>query len=466
MPNQRPVAAREPRWQIDRWLWHWCSAKETLVGFLILIALALAMSYVLPQIPAQVRVDPISYQERLAAIQVTFRDWTPMLESIGGFYIHDTFWFRTLLAVLAFVILVSTGKQIGVLFQPLQVEQPDTFYDTPDATVVTTASPHAQVTEVVRQIMATLFGRIQQETDGERVYLYGSHNAWVSASTAVICLGLLFVVGGLAINGRWGWLQSDVQLLPDKPVFIGLDGSHKVEFVNAQAATTEVILQVGGRENVSMGSGGLARRRGYRYQLLDKGGPLVRITARGGSGEMLTLYDYDVRPEPVHSLWFTFSSATPKEEADRLFIVSEERIVGRLKWLDKSVGTSEEKPHFHLWVFREDGRTLVGEQEISTRENTITATVGNITFAFNVSRFVVVEVAYQPGLWVLRIGGVLVIIGLLGSLLPRQQMWSAVLAQADSVTVKIRERSGGLSYGYRRQRDQVLTRLRDQIGEA
>jgi hypothetical protein len=355
-----------------------------LLLFLVPIVLALAASNLLPQIPAHLRADPISYQERLSAVQVQFKNWTPLLKAIGAFYIEDTLWFRLLLASLTFVLFVSLGQEAHALLTRRPNGQPFAFYR--------------------------------------------------RASRAVAYAGLLFLVAGLAANGRWGWQQAGVQMPLDEPMTIGPAGDHRLEFIGIEAEPVETLqLWVNGSRPLRVQWGSQRRQGRFLYQWVSKGGPLVQIYAKDADGERLTLYNYEPRPTPVETLRFAFSSENV-QDSDPLFIVAATRSVGRLAWLNREA-TNGVRPRFYLSIFGEDGRTPLAETEFITVAElggadeisdglasptaTLAAQLDEITYVLEYTRYVVVDVAYRPGLRVLWSGGILLAAGILAGAILR-----------------------------------------------
>jgi cytochrome c biogenesis protein ResB len=432
---------------------------------LSLLVLSLASSYIVPQVPAHIRSDPVGYQEWLSAIRAVFKDWTPFLQTLGIFSIYSTSWFRILLAVLAFHTLVSLGARIGLMLAPSPVRQHDAFYNVHGATVISGPWTSTRAVEELGNTMQILLGHVDRETDAEKQYLYASRGRWTAGSAVALHLGLLFLVGGLAVNGRWGWAQSGVQLLPSETVFVGPEASHKIRLEHTGSGPGTAVLQAGEQQHSFSVRGGRTYQRGFLYRLIDGGSPLVRVSARHNGGGKLTLYEYRTRPKPQESLQFAFPATSPEEDADRLFIVSDAKVVGRLAWSNRGA-TSDEQPRFHLWVFREGGQALVGESEIVPQDDTTSVALGDITYDLDVSRYVVLDVEYRPGLWALCVGGLLLVVGLLGALVPRQRMWAVVSAEAETATIRIREQTAGLSGRFRRRRTKMLSELRAQIENA
>jgi hypothetical protein len=292
---------------------------------------------------------------------------------------------------------------------------------------------------------------------------------------AVAYLGLLFWVGGLAVNAQWGWQESDVQLPPNESMggtasaLTGPEGSHSIRLVDVKVDPIETLqIEVDGSHRLSLRWGTLGRRGPFRYRWVSKGGPFVQVSARRASGESLTLYNYEPRPTPVETLRFAFSPQASQQEADRLFILSEDKVVGRLAWLNRD-GGNDDKPRFYLWTFGEDGRTPLGEQGFAETQpgapgNALVAQIGDVTYALDVTRYVVLDVVYQPGWWALGIGVLLAVAGLSVSSIPRRQIWAVVEPGASGAKVRLRDESWPLAGRHREQEDQVLAHWRAQLG--
>ena len=246
---------------------------------------------------------------------------------------------------------------------------------------------------------------------------------------AVVYLGLLFLVAGLAANGRWGWQQTNVRVPPNEPAAFGPQGNHSIQLVSVKTDPIETLdIEIDGSRALGIRWGAPGRRGSYRYEWVSRGGPFVQVYAQGPDGEKLTLYNYESRPSPVKTLQFAFSPQAPQQEADRLFIVADTKVVGRLVWLNKNAANNE-PPRFYLWTFGEDRRTPLADQEFALSEpgpagHRLTAQIGDVTYVLDVTRYVVLDVAYQPGLWAMWIGSILCAGGVAASLISRKQTWA------------------------------------------
>ncbi len=447
MSSQNGSAGRSAWHSIERWLWRWSTAWETLAVLLGLLALALILGRVFPQVPSYMRSDLGSLGEWLSAVQVRFKGWTTFLDAAGAFHINDTLWFRAVLALSAFVLLISLGEQARSWHSDPLPRRGETSFDLPSDDAVAR----------VREAMQALVGHVHQEKTAEQIRLCAYRFPLTTLAPTAVYVGLLCLLCGLAVDARWGWEQADVQLLPGAGVSLGPTREHQLELVETQPPLlppTVAIVRADGRQ-VYVHAGRPAQLGAYRYRLQGAGGPFLRVGARRKDGEPLTLYNYAVRPEPTDELAFTFVPDAPPEEADRLFIVAPDNLVVRVRWSNPTA--TDEPPHFHLWVF--SGQEPAGDAQVTPTEEEATVTVGNVEYVFNVSRYVILDVVHWPGWWLLAGGCTLTTLGLLGAALHREA-WAVVTVGKERATVRLMDRPGIIG-----RQGQLVQALRARIEE-
>ena len=467
VPNQGTTALKQAYLSAGRGLWQWCSSRGALSVLLLLLALALALSYAFPQTPAYIRSDPNTYEEWLSTFQIQFKGWTPFLEAIGVFGIRDAPWFRILLAILLFVLFISLAERASTLARSGLARQAPAFYSTPDSTMLSSAVSLDEARDRVLQAMQRLGLQRQRQTEQGTTYLLGYRMRWAKADTLLVYLGATFITAALAVNGTWGWQQSGVHLLPGEAVLIGPSRSHEVVLVDMPAFSDQAAIRVNQGQPLSIARDHRTFHRGYSYQLSGQSNPWVQVTARRSDGKLLSLSDYVARPESRDALQFAFEVGLP-QETDRLFIVPDEKLVVRLQWLNKACAPAEQcpHPHFRQWVFEQGGQTLVGEAQIETDTGTATTQIADVIYDWHVSRYIVVAVTHQPGRWIFGTGMGLAALGLLGQMIPRQQVWSKISQQGDRVVVRIRSHSSGLTGRWKQQLDETMADLRAEIGSS
>ena len=421
--------------------------------FLLVLASALALSRILPQIPAHIRSDPGTYQEWLSLAQVQFRGWTSFLEAIGAFHVRDTAWFNLLLACLAFVLLVSGADQTSRLLRIRTIEQPEAFYEQPEGITLASTLSTGQTADHVERVLADLGLGVRRHETESGVFLHGSRRTWASLDSTVIYLGALLVILSLAIDSRWGWQQTDIHLLPSLPVLVGYQDNHQIELVDGHALPDTAYIQVGPGQRIALEQGKTVYRRGHDYVLTQKGGFLLQVTASGADDKTLTLSEYTVRPENKTRLSFAFDPSTAQDEPDRLFIVPDEKLVVRIEWLGQELA-AEAPARFRQWVFEQGGQNLIGEAEIEIADSTASSQISGTTYTWTLTQYAVIDATYQPGRPLFGLGAVLVLAGLLGQMIPRQQVWGLV-TPAGPLSIRLYEQSDGLDRHWQKQSHQA-----------
>jgi len=456
MAESKQISAARPHWRVDRWLWNQCSTTRALLGLTMIAIAALAVNYAFPQAPTYARLGPVGYQEWLSLIRPRYRTWTPLLDSLGLFRIHDVPWFRALFALLAFLALVGAAGRAQRSIEMLRIRQPDDFYDLPGTLRLTTRLPLDDAVERVRAGFESLFGRARAIASNGQAHIATGHGAWLSAGAALGHIGLVGLTVGFGISGRLAWEQTGVQLAPQHPVRVGPDQELRIELVDQ--GEDYVRLRAGPDKTIRVARDSTRRVGGYCYQLVQANWPLVRLRANNSAGALLALYDYAVRPKAHESLEFAFTAPSGQEETDRLFIVSGENAVGRLQWVQ---GPSDQAQpfRFRLWVFAEDGQALIGSQELTVTDDSLAVHIGGVTYTLQVSRFALINIAYVPGLWLSRSSALLLIIGIACALVPWHHTWARLTDRSDGTSIEIRDRTIGRTRRSVERRNQLLSFL-------
>jgi hypothetical protein len=445
VPDREAAARQSTRQRMSRGLWRWCSSRGALLVLLLLLAATLALSYTFPQVSAYIRSDPTAYEDWLSTVQVHYRRWTPVLRTLGMFHVRDTLWFRALLAVLTLVLMVSIADRAGRLVEEQRTRHTESFYEHDGVELSSDLAP-SEAADRIRGALMGLQVTVREGSEPGVVYLRAQRRAWVRIDTLLTYLGALLLVVAVAVNARWGWRQLGVQMYPNEPVYLGPQASHRLELVEASADSRTALIETGDRDRLFVsddrGTGSMA----LSYELTDRGGPLVSVSAWGGGGEPLAVSEYGLRPERQSMLQLAFSAAGPEDQTVRLFILPEKKIVVRLEWLNPQEPGAE-PPRFRQWVFEQGGQTLVGTGEVAASSDPVTTQIGGVTYQWKVSSHAVLDVAYQPGLWILAVGAVLALAGLIGQFVPRQQAWAMVRRNGEGTAIHYRDQGSPDSSG-------------------
>ena len=439
VPDRETAARQSTGQRISRGLWRWCSSRGALLVPLLLLAAAVALSYTFPQASAHVRSDPITYEEWLSVVQVRYRRWTPLLRTMGMFHVRDTPWFRALLALLTLVLLVSIADRAGGLVEEWRVRHREAFFERGEDVRLSSDLPADEVAGRIRQALVDLKMDVREVREPGETHLRAQQGGWSSVDTLLSLLGALLMVAALAINTRWGWSQLGVQVLPSRPVQVGPQGAHRLELVQTPADSRGAQIQVDGNEPLFVDRERGASSTAFRYELTDQGGPLVGVFAWDSRGEPLALSEYTLRPERQSELQLAFSAAS-EEQTVRLFILPEAKTVVRLEWRNDQ-DMDAEPPRFRQWAFEQGGRQLVGTAEFTASDGTATTQVGGVTYQWDISSYAVLDLAYQPGRWLLGVGALSALLGVVVQFVPRQQAWAMVQSTGEGTAICFREQS-------------------------
>jgi hypothetical protein len=293
--------------------------------------------------------------------------------------------------------------------------------------------PVEQAIVRLQKTSAALGRSVQTLKDDDTAVLAARERRWADAGRPLAYVGVLFMVAALAANGRWGWRQTGVQLRPGEPAPIGPDGTHRVVLADVAAQGTHADVQVDGGGVVHVTRDQAVRRWGYQFQLTDVSGPLVSVSSHRDAGTPIALSAYGARPDTVQTLDLAFSRTDGDTDAGRLFIVPADKLVVRVQWTNPRETAQGQPARFRQWVFEQGGQALVGEAEFdSASAQTV---VGSVTYDWRVSTYVVLEIAYQPGGWVLALSALCVAAGLIVEAVPRSVVWARVDGQEEATVV-------------------------------
>ena len=109
--------ARIPReWDILDTLWRLFSSTQLVAIVLLVVALASALGTLFPQAPSQATGDSAVYAQWLASVQGGYGGWFDFLDTMGLFDLYGSWWFRALLALLAFSLMISVAERVASLW--------------------------------------------------------------------------------------------------------------------------------------------------------------------------------------------------------------------------------------------------------------------------------------------------------------------------------------------------------------
>jgi hypothetical protein len=144
-------------------------------------------------------------------------------------------------------------------------------------------------------------------------------------------------------------------------------------------------------------------------------------------------------------LQFSFA---PGQNIDHQFILPDDRLVGWLRWSNAQRAAGQSLPEFQLWVFGEDGQTLgtvtLAPSDAADGAAGLSAVLEDIEYRLEISEYILLDIAHQPGLWMLWLGGAMLALGALSEFTSRGQIWVRVSSSDGRVLIQVREQNRGL----------------------
>jgi cytochrome c biogenesis protein len=214
-----------------RLLWRGLVSVRFALGLIGFLALASLAGTLIPQLPVEMRGNPIAQTQWLEFQHERFGFLTSPMDDLGLFQVFRSLWFVSGLALLVVSVCVCTANRLPPVWRNVirpQTRVPDEYLTRGEATVV----PSPQTESLTRQLQKRRY-RVTTSVEGESTYLFADRYPWAQFATFVSHLALiLFLAGGFVtvITAR------DQQLLigegePALPVFAIDDPDHMQVYV-------------------------------------------------------------------------------------------------------------------------------------------------------------------------------------------------------------------------------------------
>jgi len=205
-------------------LWRLFSSGQLIASVLLVVALVSALGVLFPQAPGQAPRDLAVYAQWLTSMRGRYGGWSDFLDTMGLFNVYGSWWFRALLALLAFSLIISTAERAASLWRTMRQARDEKGDDSlAEASKQAVLSVDQPVEQLVERLKATLNRRLCRtliEREEGTVYLYADR-FWVEAAALLGQVGLIVILAGVVITGRLGWREDAVTLSPGQSYEIG-----------------------------------------------------------------------------------------------------------------------------------------------------------------------------------------------------------------------------------------------------
>lgn len=304
--------------QILDTLWRFFGSARLASVLLLVLALAVVLGILLPQMPGQ--MDAAERARWLAVVQDRYPLWAWFLEKAGLFDIHDSPWFRLLLATLVFSLLIGLVERLEPIwhsFRQPNIQQEDHFFtDAARQTSLAVVSSIEQIEQEVETLSTLLkrhLYRVWVERGGDRVYLYAERFRFREWSLFLVHGGLVLIVVGVVLGTRFGRWEEEIILSPGLAYDIGQGVGFQLRLDTLQAdsapqqmAATVTVLRAGKEvKRATIDDTHPLVVEGISFHSLSHG-PLLRVKGIDAQGEPILLQPFvkDMEAQEEISLLF------------------------------------------------------------------------------------------------------------------------------------------------------------------
>jgi cytochrome c biogenesis protein ResB len=430
-------------------LWRFFSSTQLAALVLLVVALASALSTLFPQVPSQAARDSAVYAQWLASVQSRYGNWFDFLETISLFDVYGSWWFRSLLALLAFSLIISTAEQVASLWQTMRrarSKQGDDFFAATDASEQAAFSVDQSVEQLVERLKAVLTRRLCRtlaKREERAVYLYADR-LWVEAATLLSHIGLIVILAGMVVTDRLGWQENTVALSPGQSYEIGHGLDAVLRFEKLELDTYPDGSPRNYRAYVQLIEGAAETERTievnrpftYRgvsfYQISHGMAVAVKASDQDGRPLPLQLFAEGAKTATVVSLPFQ------GHQSERHFAVPDKDIAFQLVFYQSLPERGYDGPVFLVQVYQGSAIEPIYSSFV---EKSSSLKVAGATYHLALDQYSVLRIVGNPATVVITLGLLLAIVGhflwLCSLFWPPIQLWAAVSEKGDETTVEL-----------------------------
>jgi len=427
------------------------------------LALSLVLGSLLPQLPAADAANPAAASRWLGTTVTRYGTLGTPLRAVGLFDIAHAFWFRLLLALLAFHLLLSAVEAAQTAWAALGSRRrpPLPPSDAPHEASASLPPPLRKAVNAVRSQLAAsglrVLGEDLEEETRTDASLYADRARIGVLGPLLGNIGALLLLLGLFINSAWGWQTGDLLLAPEQEIALGHDTGLGLRLAQATPAASsgQLLFLSGNGQAIAqpLGIARPARYHGISVHQKDDGAALM-VRGEDQAGQPLTLHPLTAGGTAGGSVSLTFD----QPQAERHLTVPDHNLALRIVAQASASEDQADQVTFMLQVYQ--GGSSEPILETSIRESSVLE-VDEARFEFRPERYAVLRVAHSPGLAWLFAGGVLILLGVTVPLIwPALQVWAELIPERRAVMVRLAGRAQGVGVDV----EEELDRLAEALG--
>jgi cytochrome c biogenesis protein len=229
-PIPTPVAQerRRPERDFIETIWVLCCSVKFAVVQNIALALAAMLGTIIPQMQPGIKDSAEALDSFLTDAHARYGDLTGVLSWAGFFDLYNSLWFRMLVVVVVFSIIICTMNRwqptVRLISKPM-LKVSDGFVSglTERAQFTSVPLSAEQADEVLRSALKKSRYRVlsDKSADGAITHLYADRDRWSKMVTFVSHAGLVLLILTAAGMTQIGWRERSVYFMPNDPVNVG-----------------------------------------------------------------------------------------------------------------------------------------------------------------------------------------------------------------------------------------------------
>ena len=404
------------------------SMRVAMILILALAALAVVGALVI-QAPPGVLADPEAKAQWLNEIRPQFGGWTAVMDQLQLFQIFSSLVFRLLVAALSISLIACSVHRLPGMWRtavkPRVDVGPAFFEHAPQHEAVIVRRTPEETLELLRGVMHKRHFRVSTLDDGT-VHVYADRFRWTPFLSLAGHLSLVVILLGAIIGSAFGYRDSEFTIAEGATLPVAAEPGLQiqlVDFADSYYATTgapadyasQVVLYKDGTE---VGRHTIRVNDPLRY------GDTTFYQAFFGSAAVMTIADAAGKTLVSQGVPLAWRTTDGNRPIGSLSIPGTDDVA----WVIGTTGTSD--PDIQPGQVRVELYGATSGQPVDAKvvDQGKAATVGGLTITFDrESQFTGLNVARDPGVPLVWLGGVLLFLGfVVVFFLPHRRVWARI----------------------------------------
>ncbi|HQK79998.1 MAG TPA: cytochrome c biogenesis protein ResB, partial [Syntrophales bacterium] len=130
--------------------------------------------------------------------------WASLLQKIQAFDVFHSFWFVTLMALLAINLIVCSLDRLPRTWRRFRSkgdpEQMERFADLSADRIITTEWPRTEAADRLTSLLKKIASPVERRDRGERIFLYAHQGAFSHFGVQIVHAGVLIMMAGVIVG--------------------------------------------------------------------------------------------------------------------------------------------------------------------------------------------------------------------------------------------------------------------------